>query len=115
MKKRLIMTLFLLVGILSAPTKGAIINFSVRNDNPPIGHGGIPKSPVQVPIVDLEDHTLYFTTSCVGDTLQLVQNDVVVYSTIITSNEVELPATLEGEFELQIIHGNWLFYGDIEL
>lgn len=78
---------------------------------PTIGH----KSPIQPPVVDLDDHTLYFTTSCVGDTLQLVQNGVVVYSTTITTDEVELPATLEGDFELQIIHGNWLFYGDVEL
>ena len=63
----------------------------------------------------LDDHTLYFTTSCVGDTLQLVQNGVVVYSTVIASDEVELPATLEGDYELQIIHNEWLFYGDIEL
>jgi hypothetical protein len=49
----------------------------------------------------------------VGDTLQLVQNDVVVYSIVITSDEVELPASLEGTFEIRIIEDEWLFYGEI--
>ena len=84
-------------------------------DPTPMGPNNGHKSSPQPPIVDLDDHTLYFTTSCVGDTLQLVQNGVVVYSTVIASDEVELPATLEGDFELQIIHDNWLFYGIIEL
>lgn len=115
MKKTIILTVFLLTGVLFVSALPVRVHLNVFNDDPTIGIGGIPKSPVQVPVVDLDDHTLYFTASCVGDTLQLVQNGVVVYSTIISSDEVELPATLEGEFEIQIIHDNWLFYGDIEL
>ena len=76
---------------------------------------GPQRNPVVLPEVYIDGYVLTFDESCVGDTLQLVQNGVVVYSAVITSDEVELPATLEGEFELQIIHGNWLFYGDIEL
>ena len=84
-------------------------------DETPIGPGEGHRGGPQAPIVDLDDHTLYFTTSCVGDTLQLVQNGVVVYSTVIADDEVELPETLTGEFEIQIIQDEWLFYGVIEL
>ena len=114
MKTKSFLTM-LLLALVTLTASAERVNFNVGKVNKPIVGGGNPKSPVEAPIVDLDDHTLYFTTSCVGDTLQLVQNGVVVYSTIISSDEVELPATLEGDFELQIIHDNWLFYGDIEL
>lgn len=110
MKKVFIM---LLLALATLTANAQRINFKI--DKPAIGTGGPHKSPVQTPIVDLDDHTLYFTTSCVGDTLQLVQNDVVVYSIVIASDEVELPASLEGTFEIRIIEDEWLFYGEIEL
>lgn len=74
------------------------------------------KHPVQVPEVDLDGHTLTFYTSCFGSTLRLVNDeDEVVYTTIITSDTLVLPSTLEGEYEIQIIQGQWCFYGWIEL
>jgi len=105
----------LLLALVTLSANAQNINFDWTKIGNPIGTGGPHKSPVQVPIVDLDNHTLYFTTSCVGDTLQLVQNDVVVYSTVIADDEVELPETLTGEFEIQIIQDEWLFYGVIEL
>lgn len=114
MKTKVLMTM-LLLALVTLTASAQRINFTGTKIGTPIGSGGNPKSPIQAPIVDLDDHTLYFTTSCVGDTLQLVQNDVVVYSTIIADDEVELPETLTGEFEIQIIQDEWLFYGVIEL
>ena len=111
-KKSLMMLLLALVTLTASAQR---INFNFGKIGQPIGFGSNPKSPIQAPIVDLDDHTLYFTTSCVGDTLQLVQNDVVVYSIVISDDEVELPETLTGEFEIQIIQDEWLFYGVIEL
>jgi hypothetical protein len=105
----------LLLVLMTLTANAQRINLNVGKIGHPIIEGSYPKSPIQPPVVDLDDHTLYFTTSCVGDTLQLVQNGVVVYSTVIASDEVELPATLEGDFEIQIIRGSWLFYGDVEL
>lgn len=112
MKKVFIMLLLALVTLTANAQR---IHLTGTKIGDPIVNGGNPKSPVDVPIVDLDDHTLYFTTSCVGDTLQLVQNGVVVYSTVIADDEVELPETLTGEFEIQIIQDEWLFYGVIEL
>ena len=114
MKTKTFLTM-LLLALVTLTASAERVNLQAGKIGQHGGFGGIPKSPVQVPVVDLDDHTFYFTTSCVGDTLQLVQNGVVVYSTVIASDEVELPATLEGDFEIQIIRGNWLFYGDVEL
>ena len=114
MKTKSLLTMLLLV-LVTLTANAQRINFTGTKIGTPIGSGGNPKSPIQAPIVDLDDHTLYFTTSCVGDTLQLVQNDVVVYSTVIADDEVDLPETLTGEFEIQIIQDEWLFYGVIEL
>ena len=86
--------------------------------DPTGNHGGIPKAPVQVPSVSLDDHTLYFFTPCDGCTLNLVdENDVVVYTIVIPAGTTSLvlPATLSGNFELQIIRGNYCFWGEITL
>ena len=70
-----------------------------------------PKSPVIAPTVYIDGYELTFDTPCDGCTLQLVdENDVVVGTTTLY-----LPSYLEGTFELQIIDGEWLFYGEIEL
>ncbi len=77
-----------------------------------------PKSPVVAPTVYIDGYALMFDTPCDGCTLQLVdENDDVVYSIIIPAGTtmLYLPSDLEGTFELQIIDGEWLFYGEIEL
>ena len=74
------------------------------------------RSPVLIPEVSLDDHTLTFDDSCIGCTLRLVNAEgEVEYTTVITSSTLVLPSTLEGEFEIQIIRDNWCFYGYIEL
>ena len=78
----------------------------------------IPKSPVQVPSVSIDGHTLYFFTPCDGCVLNLVdENGVVVYSLVIpeATTSLELPAELSGEYELQIVRGNYCFWGEIDL
>lgn len=40
----------------------------------------IPRSPIRRPSLYIEEHTLSFTNSCVGYTLELVQDDEVVYT-----------------------------------
>lgn len=76
------------------------------------------KGPVLIPSVSLDDHTLYFATSCDGFTLRLLdEDDVVVYSTVIPTGTTSLvlPSYLSGEFEIQIIQGNIYFWGFIIL
>ena len=95
-----------------------VISFSIKdvNDDPILpGH---PKSPVTPPSVSIDGHTLYLYSGCAGATLQVVHAlGVAVYTEELyeTTTEVELPETLLGEYELQILRGNYCFYAAIEL
>ncbi|MBQ9637726.1 MAG: hypothetical protein IJV36_07550 [Prevotella sp.] len=105
---------------LSAPAYAVSIPIPLEEGyvDPTIPHGSIPKSPVRVPSVSLDDYTLYFFTPCDGCVLNLVdENGVVVYSLVIPEDtaSLELPAELSGEYELQILRGNYCFWGRIEL
>jgi hypothetical protein len=92
------------------------LNLQVRIYDPTNPYQNPHRNPVEVPEVSLDGHTLTFYTSCLGCTLRLVnEEDEVVYTTIITSDTLVLPSTLEGEYEIQIIQGQWCFYGWIEL
>lgn len=76
------------------------------------------KSPVTIPTISLDGHTIIFDTPCDGSTLRLVdENDNVVYSTVIPTGTTSLvlPLSLSGEYEIQIIQGNICFYGFINL
>ena len=75
----------------------------------------IRKSPVLIPEVTKNDHTLHFITPCTGLTLQLVQDDEVCYETVITSDYLEIPSSITGVYELQILSGNYVFYAEVEL
>ena len=82
-----------------------------------IGHYD-PKSPIDPPTVYLEDYTLTFETDHPEYVLYIKDEDeVVVYSTVVTSatTEVILPATLSGDYEIELIMGDWLFSGWIYL
>lgn len=86
--------------------------------DPTSPHDDPHKGPVLVPEVSLDDHTLYFFTLCDGYTLNLVdENDVVVYTIVIPTGTTSwvLPATLSGKYELQLINGNYCFWGMITL
>lgn len=123
MKRKIL--LFIAVVCMALPAKvyadivsDAPIDLEVSIYNPTGNLGGVHKGPVQVPSVSLDGHTLYFFTPCDGCTLNLVdENDVVVYTLVIPAGttSLALPATLSGNFELQIIRGNYCFWGTITL
>jgi hypothetical protein len=84
----------------------------------PINTKPINRSPVMAPTLCIEDHTLYFITPCDGCLLQLLNEDGDVEFAIEIPEESEtltLPFYLEGEYELQIVRGQYCFYGYIEL
>ena len=94
------------------------VQLEVSKIDPTIMDDDQHKGPVQIPEVSLDDHTLYFFTPCDGYTLNLVdENDVVVYTIVIPAGTTSwvLPATLSGEYELQLISGNYCFWGMITL
>ena len=94
------------------------VDLQVGIVDPNDGDGGQHKGPVLIPSISIEGYTLYFTTPCDGCTLRLLdENDVVVYSTVIPTGTTSLvlPSYLSGEYEIQIIQGNFCFWGYIAL
>ena len=118
MKKFLLMIVgaFLLSTSLWAKT---IVPLSVciEDDEQP-GTNGFPRSPIEVPLVYIEDYTLSFETNHPDYVLTLKDEDGdVVYTTTVFSTDIEviLPSTLSGNYEVNLIMGNWLFTGWISL
>ena len=73
------------------------------------------KSLILIPEVTIDGHTLHFITPCTGLTIQLVQDDEVYYETVITSDYLEIPSSITGVYELQILRGDYVFFADIDL
>ena len=94
------------------------IPFSVHyDDDMPIGNGpGRPS--IEVPLVYIEDYALTFEVNHPEYVLTIKDEDgAVVYSTVIcsTQTQVVLPTSLSGNYEIQLVMGNWLFTGWINL
>lgn len=121
MKKKAISILFAFLSLsvcasVLFPAERLILQVMVID--PTISQNPQPKSPVVPPSVSIDGHTLYLYSGCAGATLQVVDGqDEVVYTTEIPDEieEIELPETLVGEYELQILRGNFCFYATIEL
>ena len=69
------------------------------------------RMPVHAPAAFIEDHTLTFDPSCIGCTITLLQDDIIIYSATVEENdnmegEVVLPDYLTGVFELQLKSNN---------
>ena len=78
----------------------------------------VKRSSVKTPSLSLENHTLYFNTSCDGCTLQLLdESGNVKYTKVIPENtsNITLPSDMAGGCELQIIRDQYCFYGLIDL
>lgn len=78
-----------------------------------------PETPPDAPEATLEDNVLTFTSSHDDYTLTLLDEDSeVAYQTVVPSSVsvVVLPATLSGDYELQLDYGgNYYFYCEIAL
>jgi len=87
------------------------------NEEPALLSGRcLPKTPVLVPTVYQDGNLLSYDASCADCVLQIVEDDVVVYSEILSdTQQTTLPTFLSGIYEVQIIQGNYYYYGDITL
>ena len=95
-----------------------VIPFTVHyEDDMPLGNGyGRPS--IEVPLVYIDDYTLTFAIDHPDYVLIIKDEDGnVVYNTTVFSaqTEVFLPSTLSGDYEINIVMGNWLFTGWINL
>ena len=77
-----------------------------------------PRSPDGTPIVYIDDYTLLFEANHPEYVLNIKdENNVVVYSTVVstTQTQVVLPSTLSGDYQIELVVGNLLFKGWINL
>ena len=119
MKHKLFLFFSLMMGMLSlssiqANAARVNVELQVEYEDPTTNQGEPSRGPVLVPEVGIEDYTLTFTTPCYGYTLELLDEDGdVVYTTVIASDTLVLPSTLEGEYQLRLYptDSSIYFYG----
>lgn len=94
--------------------KPVVIHPIQKDDNQ--GREEIPRAPIRVPSLYIEDHTLSFSAACTGYTLELVQDEEIVYSYYIgDTDDLVLPSDLIGQYEIRLVGGSFTFVGEIEL
>jgi hypothetical protein len=119
-KKFILMTLMMVMLPLSGVQVSAAstpIPLTGGYVDPTAGHD-YPRTIIGVPQIEIEDYTLFFISPCDGSELRLVdENSNVVYTTIIPVNATSLvlPSYLSGDYVIQIIQGQYYFWGFIEL
>lgn len=116
----LALALILLASLTDATPKNVCdeVVLQVTITDPTEDQRPIKRGPVVIPSVSLEEHTLLFTTPCDGCTLRLINEDgEMKYITVIPAGTATLvlPSYLSGEYQLQIIRGNYCFWGYIDL
>ncbi len=87
------------------------------DDNKPVGND-LPRGPIEAPTVYIEDYSLSFEANHPDYVLNIKDVDGnVVYTTTVYSvmTLVPLPATLSGDYEIELVYGGWIFTGSINL
>ena len=74
-------------------------------------------APIRRPTIGMLGNTLYLYGQFQGLTLQLLDGDAEVYSTMVEPNadEVELPGGMQGAYELRLCDGRFVYSCEIEL
>lgn len=93
------------------------LTVTIDNDLEPIGNG-YPRTPMQAPMVYIDDYTLLFAVDHPEYVLRIKDEDgTVVYTTVVysTDTQVFLPQTLFGDYQIELALGYWLFKGWINL
>ena len=121
--KRILFFLLVLCSMFASPlTVNAIENVELMAgiyEEDELGNE-VPRGPIHVPSASIDDYTFYINESHPDYVLQLVDPDDetnVVYEISMPAgvNSVILPSSLNGEFIIQLIWGDWRFWGYIEL
>lgn len=74
-------------------------------------------APIRKPTIGISGNTLYLYGQFSEITLELVENDVTVYSIIVeaNANEVTLPDDMPGIYELRLNNGRFIYSCEIEI
>jgi hypothetical protein len=90
----------------------------IVGDNPTSSGNPHPRTPILVPTASLDGHTFYINGGHADFVVQLLdEDDNVVYQTVMPSDvsSIVLPSTLSGTYQIQLLWGDWMFYGWINL
>ncbi|WP_302953710.1 hypothetical protein [uncultured Prevotella sp.] len=100
------------------PFYGDYLQLQVKDVNEDTVSGNPPsRTPIKGPSIGLCSNTLYLFGQFNNIVLRLVDNDIAIYSIDIPAgaNEVELPADMQGIYELQLDDGKYIYYCEIEI
>ena len=115
MRKITLLALCMLFGCVSLVSAQIDDPIQIPIENPYPGHDGHGRTLDELPTVYYADYVLTFDSSCIGCTIELVQDDEVVFTGVVNANgEVEIPDTLVGLIELRIYRGGTSFVGEFE-
>ena len=86
-------------------------------EEPDLGNGLNPRSPILVPVLYIDGYTLTAGDNTLGSTIRLLDaNDNVVFSTYVSiEGDIELPETLSGTYTIEVVFDNITFAGEIGL
>ena len=93
------------------------LTICIEEDEQP-GTNGFPRTPITAPTVYIDDYTLLFEANHPEYVLRIKdESNNVVYTTVVysTQTQVVLPSTLSGNYQIELVMGNWLFTGWINL
>lgn len=116
--KKLLLTCCLWAVSLAIYAEDRWIDFHVGYNNPTNVNKGKTRTPIQPPAVYLKNYTLSFNAFEEDCTIQLLsEDDGIVVSDVIPAgtSTFQLPTYLVGEYQIQLIYGNFIFTGYIEL
>jgi hypothetical protein len=115
MKTKLLFVLFCI--FLSTNGYCDQVHLSVKSNNQTTNGNGH-RSPIIIPNVNQEGHTFVINQSFSDDVVVNVLNgESIVYTVMVPAgtNQIILPDSLQGNYEFDLIHGSYCFYGDILL
>ena len=74
-------------------------------------------APIRKPTIGISGNTLYLYGQFSNITLELMDNDVAVYSTIVepNANVVTLPDGMPGLYELRLLNGRFVYSCEIKI
>jgi len=118
MLKKILLLCISLFWVTSMSAQQVPVKLHAGYFDPSSGLENGPRSPINPPTVYLEDYTLTFMANHPEYVLYIKDEDEeVVYSSVVTSAEtqVTLPTYLTGSYKIELVMGNWCFWGYITL
>ena len=116
--RKLLFILLLAVCIPMSADGGSGIDLGAKR-YPPLEEGDpTPRSPIYIPTASLDGHTFYINGGHADFLVQLLdEDDNVAYQTVMPSDvgSIVLPSTLSGTYQIQLLWGDWMLYGWINL